>query len=1027
MTLSLLKDTRLLLLTLTSILIAGIFSFDALPRMEDPVLTERAALVNTRVLGSSARRIESLVTERIVEKVRGFDEVKEVRSTSRSNISTVVVTLADEIVNVDEVWARIRDKISDVRPLLPPDADAPEFEVIRARAFASIVGLVWKGASNPTYSLLTRTALELEEAIRNIPNTETVELFGKPTEEIVLEVQQSELSKMGMSVEDLSKQVTGSDSKMPAGVMRGKSQEMLLEIGGELDSLTRIGRIPIQSLKSGQTSYISDIANIRKEVELPLHSETIVDGKPAIMVSVSVLPKARIDHWNAELQNCLVAFAKTLPPDMELQQIFNQNKYVEARTNYLVRDLFFSAGAVFVVVFLMMGWRSSLVVGMALPLASCIVFICFRLLNIPLHQMSLSGLVIALGMLEGTAIIIVDEIQRRIRNGETRYEAVQNGVSHMALPLFGSASTTVLSFLPIAIMPGPSGEFVGTIGTSVILALCSSLVLSFTVIPALTAWYAPSTSQKDSFWTRGFASVWMSNAYRRSLVFCFDRPITTVLIGLLISLPGFIAIAVLPVQFFPSADRDQLHVEIELSPQSSLAETKLVSEQVTKILQCEPAIVRVDWVLGRNAPSFYYNLIGTRQDAPRFAEAMIKIRSVKNIVDLVRRLQRELDTKIMSAQVRLLMLEQGPPYNAPIELRILGYDEQQIRDYGERIRGMLHKHPDVIQTQADLTDFLPKLVYDVNEAESRLVRMPLASMAKQLQMTLDGSLGGSILEGNEEIPVRVRLAHEDRRELTDIESVNFLSELGGAHRSSVSLSTLGTPVFKAESDAIARFNGVRINEVRAFLKAGVLPSSVLAAVETDLKNPEYVPPSGCKIEFGGESSKRTEALSQLLGNVSMLAAGIVFVLVFSLKSFRAMAIILAIGVLSFGMAILSLWATDFAFGFTAIVGAMGMIGIAINDSIVVLAELRSDEQCHQGNRKAIVEMVMRSTRHVLCTTFTVGCSFVPMLMEGGTFWPPMAMVISGGVFGATLLALYWIPAMHILLAGKQRPSTTLAM
>jgi multidrug efflux pump subunit AcrB len=322
---------------------------------------------------------------------------------------------------------------------------------------------------------------------------------------------------------------------------------------------------------------------------------------------------------------------------------------------------------------------------------------------------------------------------------------------------------------------------------------------------------------------------------------------------------------------------------------------------------------------------------------------------------------------------------------------------------------------------------LPKLVYDVNEAESRLVRLPLASIAKQLQSTLEGSLGGSILEGNEEIPVRVRLADEDRRELTGIENVNFLSDVGGVSRPSISLSTLGTPVFKAESDVIARFNGVRINEVRAFLTAGVLPSTVLAAVETDLKRPEYLPPAGCSIEFGGESSKRTEALSQLLGNVSMLAAGIVFVLVFSLKSFRAMAIILAIGVLSFGMAILSLWATDFAFGFTAIVGAMGMIGIAINDSIVVLAELRADEQCHQGNLKAIVEMVMRSTRHVLCTTFTVGCSFVPMLLEGGTFWPPMAMVISGGVFGATLLALYWIPAMHILLAGKQRPSTTLAM
>ena len=1019
MILSLLKDTRLLILTLATITIAGVFCFDALPRMEDPVLTERAAMVNTRVPGASARRIESLVTEKIVEKIREFDEVKEVRSTSRSNISTVVVTLADEIRDVDEVWARIRDKISDVRAFLPADAEAPEFEVIRVRAFASIVGLVWKGSGSPIYSILSRTAQDLEESIRNIPNTEKVELFGKPTEEIVLEVQQSELAKMGMSVEDLSKQITGSDSKMPAGMMRGKSQEMLLEIGGELDSLTRIGRIPIQSLKSGQTSYVADIANIRKGIEQPARSEAIVEGKPAILVSVSVLPNARIDIWNDELQKCLANFAKTLPPDLELQQVFNQNKYVEARINYLVRDLFFSAFAVFAVVFLMMGWRSSLVVGMALPLSSCIVFVCFRLLNIPLHQMSLSGLVIALGMLEGTAIIIVDEIQRRIREGEPRYQAVQHGVSHMALPLFGSASTTVLSFLPIAIMPGPSGEFVGTIGASVILALCSSLVLSFTIIPALTALSASSKIPKDSFWTRGYESKWLTKWYRYSLIYSFRRPITTVLLGLLIAIPGFVAIGILPMQFFPSADRDQLHLEIELSPQASMAETQLVSQQVTDILKCEPSIVRVDWILGRNAPSFYYNMIGTRQDAPRFAEAMIQTRSVRNMVDLVRRLQRDLDSKITSAQVRLLMLEQGPPYNAPIELRILGYDEQQIRAYGEHIRGMLQKHPDVIQTQADLTDFLPKLVYDVNEAESRLVRMPLATIARQLQSTIEGSVGGSVLEGNEEIPVRVRLANENRRDLTGIETVKLLSDSGAAGRPSVALSTLGSPDLRSESVAVARLDGVRMNEVRAYLNAGVLPSTVLAAVEKDLQKPENQPPAGCSIEFGGESSKRTEALSQLLGNVSMLAAGIVFVLVFSLKSFRAMAIILAIGVLSFGMAILSLWGTGFAFGFTAIVGAMGMIGIAINDSIVVLAELRSDARCRSGELGAIVDMVMRSTRHVLCTTFTVGCSFVPMLLEGGTFWPPMAMVISGGVFGATLLALYWIPAMHILLADRR--------
>lgn len=1011
-----LRDSRLLFLTISSLLIAGLFSFFALPRMEDPVLTERAAMVNTRVPGASARRVESLVTEKIVEKIREFDEVKEVRSTSRANISTVIITLADEIAEVDEVWARVRDKVSDTRAMLPSDALAPEFDIIRVRAFASILGLAWKSDREPVYSVLRRTAKDLEDAIRNIANTEKVESFGEPQEEIIVEVQQTELAAMGISIADLAGQIAASDAKQPAGLMRSLSQELQLAIGGELDSLHRVGRIPVRSQRGGYTSYLSDVATIRKSKEEPPRSEAIIDGNPGVMVAASVLPNARIDYWNSDLQDCVQKFRNRLPPDLELVEVFNQNKYVEARIQYLVRDLIYSAAAVFLVVFLMMGAQSSLVVGLALPLASCIVLVCFRVFDIPLHQMSLSGLVISLGMLEGTAIIIVDEIRRRIQEGEERFEAVRNGLTHMALPLFGSASTTVLSFLPIAIMPGPSGEFVGTIGTSVVMAITASLVLSFSIIPSLTAFLSKPVASASipNFWSAGVRSRRLTEIYRWSLVLAIRHPLMTFVFGILIALPGFVYAVILPVQFFPSSDRDQLHCEIELSAQASIGETKAVADQVKQILLRDPNILRVDWVLGQSAPSFYYNMIGTRQDSPRFGEALIQTKVVKEPAKLVRDLQATLDREVTNAQIRLLMLEQGPPYNAPIELRITGDSSDLIQSYGEHIRTMLMKIPSVTQTQADMTDMLPRLVYDINEDESRALGIPLVEIARQLQTSLEGSVGGSILEGNEEVPIRVRLARDERSDLPSIEKVDLIHPSSVSGKGTVSLAALGSPTVRAEAATIARFNGNRINEVRAYLKAGVLPSTVLEAVQRELQLPENAPPDGCSIEFGGESSKRTEAVGQLLGNVTLLAASIVFVLVISLRSFRAMAAILGIAVLSFGLAILSLGLTGFPFGFTAIVGAMGMIGIAINDSIVVLAELRSDPRSRKGDQERILELLLQSTRHVLCTTFTVGCSFIPMLLEGGTFWPPMAMVISGGVFGATWLALYWIPAVHLL-------------
>ncbi len=1014
------RDTRLLVLTLITIVLAGVSSFLVLPRMEDPVLTERAAIVNTRLLGADADRIETLVTEKIVNTVREFDEVKEVASMSRPNVSTVAVTLKDTITDVDEVWARVRDKISDVRAELPPNATAPDVDIVEARAFASIVGLVWNSDSPPVYSVLRRLSKNLEDEIRNIANTETVELYGDPSEEIVVEVDQPELARLGLTVADLSRQVAGSDSKIPAGQIRGVNRDLLIEIGGEFDSLQRIKHIPIRSTTTGQTSYLSDIARVSKGIAEPPRSAALISGKPGIMIAAAVSPQARIDGWHKTVQSTLERFKKTLPPDVRLEQIFEQNHYVAARMNDLVQNLAISALTVFLVVFLMMGWRSSWIVGLALPLSSCLVFAGLRIFGIPLHQMSLSGLVIALGMLEGTAIIIVDEVQRRLREGETPFEAVKHGVSHMALPLFGSTNTTILSFLPIATMPGPSGEFVGTIGTSVILALCCSLALSFTVIPSLSALFSPREPGPPTFWNVGFSNRWMSAIYRKTLEFSFRHPWLTMFLGIAISVPGFLVLPLFRIQFFPAADRDQFHIELQLPAQASLEETRQTALRVRDLLLEDKLIKRVDWVVGRSAPSFYYNMIGTVQDSSRYAQALVQSTTTYGGTPLIRRLQKKLNDQITNAQVRVRPLEQGPPFDAPIELRIFGNDRDELRAYGERVREILQKHPDVTQTTADLTDLLPKLVYKINEEEAQRAGVDLSAIARQLDSTLEGRLGGSILEGTEEIPVRVRIASNQRDSLAKIDSIDILPEHGG-DRKPVALSTLGTAQMQAEPALVARFNGRRMNEVRAYLQAGVLPSTVLKYVEAELRKRDNAPPAGYTIEVGGEASKRGEAVDQLMANVSVLAAAMVFVLVFSLKSFRATIIIFCVGIFSFGMAFFSLWATGFALGFTAIVGTMGMVGIAINDSIVVLAELRSDPDAARGDLNSILNLVMRSTRHVLSTTFTVGCSFVPMLIDGGTFWPPMAMVISGGVFGATILALYWIPAVHILLCRIGRP------
>ena len=1016
------RDPRLLALTMILIVVFGVSSFLVSPRMEDPVLTERAGLVNTRVPGANADRVEALVTEELVERLRTIEEVKEIRSTSRANISVITVVLKDEITEVNEIWSRVRDKLSDARPFLPPNALAPELDVIQVRAFSYIAALRWNSTEPPNLSVLRRLSREMKDELRGVSGTEEVETFGDPEEEIVIEVSPDDLNAAGISVASLNRQIANSDPKIPSGQVRSEGSDLLIEMGNKLDSVDRVGSIVIRSGDSGETLLLSDIAKIEKAAVNPPRSLTIVDGDRAIIVAASIASNSRIDFWTKRIEERLETFKQRLPSTLQLDTIFRQNDIVEGRINSLMWNLVISALTVVFVVFFMMGWRSAWIVGLTLPFASLMVFTGLSFMGTPLHQMSLSALVIALGMLEGTAIIIVDEVQRRIRDGATPVQALSDGVSHMALPLFGSTITTVLSFAPIAIMPGPSGEFVGSIGSSVILALCCSLALSLTVIPTLSAIFTSPKPLEPGFLNQGFSNAAMSKVYRGTLRFAFEHPWVGVLGGIAICLPGFAVIPLLSEQFFPAADRGMFHIEIELSAQASIQQTEKVAREVREILLAHEDVERVDISVGESIPSFYYNVISTLKDNSRFAEALVQLNTPGNATKQIREFQLELDAKIPEALIRVRQLEQGPPFNAPIEARWFGSDPEQLRELGDATRQLLATHPDILHTQSDLTDTVSKVVINLDEAAISRAGFDMNSIARQLDETLEGTLGGSVLEGNEELPTRLRLTKGSRTDLAGIESLEVRRESPMGSGPGTPITSLGTTGLKPEVAAISKFDGRTMNEVRGYITAGVLPSKVLKWFKQQLKEGKIQIPPGYSLEMGGEDSKRNEAIGQLSASIGMIAAGMVFILVFSLKSFRASLIIMAVGGLSVGFGVLGLWVAGFPLGFTAIVGAMGMIGVAINDSIVVLADLRSDERSAAGDVETVLDIVMRSTRHVLSTTFTVAVGFIPLVMDGGTFWPPMAMVISAGVIGATVLALYSVPAVHLLTIGRKRPA-----
>jgi len=1005
------RNTRLLVLTLVLILVWGLSAYQGLPRLEDPELVSRNAVVTTFFPGADAERVEALVTEKIEDEVAEVEAVLTYESTSRAGVSIVDIELSETVTEaeVSGIWSRVRDKLDDATREFPPGVIDPELEEVEVKAYALVVGVTWNRDDPPHYAILSRLAASLKDALDTLPGTESIDLFGKPDEEIVVEVDPARLAGLRLTPQTLAQQLAQTDAKAAAGQVRGATIDLPLEIAGELDSLDRLARTPIQFDDQGQVVLLGDIATIAKATRQPLAETAIASGQPSVVLGVFVQSDYRLDQWSRQAQPVLDDFRQQLSEGVQLTVLFDQTRYVTTRLNGLIVNLLLAATLVFGVTLVIMGWRSAVVVGMALPLSLLVVFGLMGIVGIPLHQISVTGLIVALGILIDTAIVMVDEVRHHLEHGTPAPAAINRSVHHLAVPLLSSTITTVLAFMPIALLPGSVGEFVGTIGLNVILAVSASFVLSITVIPALAAhvfrWRHAAGAQ--AWWQTGIAVPAIAPLYRDVIAQTIRRPVLGIGLALLLPMLGFLAAPTLNQQFFPASDRDQLQIEVELLPSTAIAETEAIVQAIRDRLLQHDVVKDVHWLVGTNAPRFYYNLTGGRENESNYAQALVQLTQLSS-ADITRTLQTDIDAAFPTVRAVVRQLEQGPPFDAPIEVRILGNDLAQLQALGEAVRSRLIAMEAVTHTRASLNETLPQVQFVLDEEAVRLTGLDYSTVAQRLDQTLEGIQGGSILEATEELPVRVRMGNRD-----NLDAIASLPLVATAANDWLPLNALGDLTLTPEIAKITHYNGERVNTIQGFVQAGVLPDTILAPFQRSL-NDIAVPP-GYRLSFGGEAEERAEAIGNLVSTVGVLVVLTVATLVLSLGSFKLAALIGGVAIAAFGLGLFSIALFGYPFGFNPIIGTVGLIGVAINDSIVVLAALEENPQARQGDRAAILSVVNQSTRHVLTTTFTTMIGFVPLLLDGGDFWPPLAVAIAGGVGGATFLALFFVPSAYRLL------------
>ena len=1013
------RNGRFLALTVALIVVAGLSSLATLPRTEDPRVLNRVSLIFTPFPGATAERVEALVSEPIENEMRRMPEVRTVTSISKPGLSVVTVELKDSVTETATIWSDARDHLADVEATLPAGVGNSRFDDDRGYAYTTQVALTWTGPGERDMGVLRRYAKELQTRLRGVSGTDIVDIIGDPGEEVLVSIDPVRLTAAGLSTQQVLEAINNADAKVAAGQITNSTLTMDIEVAGEILSEERLRSVALFTNDLGETVHLRDVADVRIAPVEPPDEVALIHGEPGVVVAVRMLNDLRIDTWRASIEEVLNQFRPVMASNIGMEVIFDQSGYTDQRLGGLAANVATGFIIILAVLFVTLGARAAIIVALALPLTALFTLACMRYFGLPIHQMSVTGLVVALGIMVDNAIVMVDTIQQRRQQGKRALRAVVESISHLWLPLAGSTLTTILAFAPIVLMPGPAGEFVGGIGLSVMFALVGSYLISHTLIAGFAGRFIrPCSNNETGFLSQGLKLPAMSAWFENAVITALKRPVVTMLAVSAVPVAGFLAATTLTEQFFPPSDRDMFHIEVHMPPQTSVRGTEAVVKRVAAKLEAEPDIEAQHWFVGRNAPSFYYNMLQRKDGSPNFAQAMIKASSFRAANRLVIDLQSSLDREVPEAQVVVRKLEQGPPFNAPVELRLYGPNLERLAALGDEIRLHMSEVVDITQTRASLESAKPKVVLSTREEVARQTGLELTDLAGQLEASLSGRVSGSMLESTEELPVRVRVGNGARESLNDLQAVYLApgARNGPDEFSGMPVAAIFDVSLEPARGAIARRNGQRVNTLEAYISAGVLPETVLNRLNTRLEEAGFTVPAGYTLEVGGESSERNEAVGNLLANVGVIMALLVLVVVLSFNSFRLSAIIFAVAAQSAGLGMLSVWLFGYPFGFTVIIGLLGLMGLAINAAIVILAELKSNHQAVVGDSHAIVAGVMSCTRHITSTTITTLGGFMPLILEGGGFWPPFAVAVAGGTVLTTLLSFFFAPAAFALFA-----------
>ncbi|MBT8077029.1 MAG: efflux RND transporter permease subunit [Gammaproteobacteria bacterium] len=1005
------SNNRITLTVAVLVVLSGVIAFQSIPKAQDPGFIVRTVLITTRFPGASPERVEQLVTDKIEKKVQEMPEIDNIVSESRTGISIIYVNFKESYKEMRPIFDDLRRKVDTVVPDLPQGAGMPEVNDEFGDVYGSVYTLTGDGF---TYAELKTVADELRDVLLKEPDIAKVDIHGAQQEVVFVEYNNARLTELGLSPQQLANSLASVNILSSGGDILSGRERIILEPTGNFESLEDLRRSVVQ-LPGGALVYLEDIVDIYRDYKDPPTNMSRVNGTPTLALAISMRDGGDILKLGERLDVLMPALVAGYPWGVNVEKVWFQADLVRSNVNNFTSNLLQAIVIVILVMVAFLGLRTGLVVGSLIPTTIVATFFAMQVFDITINQISLAALIISLGLLVDNAIVIVESILVKREHGMDPVKAAIQSGKELRTPLLISSLTTALAFMPIAMAKSAVGEYTSDIFYVVALALIISWLLAMTLVPMLTT-VALKVKQKGTSMAETFDGRWY-RMYRRLLERSLRCPYRFLMIVVALFASAIVGMGFVRQEFIAPSEDPVFTAKLEMPLGTSIEGSLAVIEDIDRYIRetfyapDEPGLRNWLTFVGEGGPRFQLSL---NPPNPNPANSFLIANTVNGDVtdSVMRGIEDYARQRHPDLAVQVKRLENGPPVDYPIIVRLSGDDIDTLFEMADQVTAYLYENLAVSDVKNTWGLQTKKLLVRVDQELARRSGVTSEDVAYSLNAGLTGIDLTQYREGNELIPVTLRTVPSDRQDFSKLDGLSVYSQATGQN---VPLKQVADVALAFESGVIERRDRSRTLSLNVQLADGATAAGVVQTLEPWLESVASSWPAGHKFDIGGETEESGDANASIAAELPTAGMLIVLLLVGQFNSIRRpMIILLTIPLGLIGVTI-GLLVANSSFGFFTILGLISLSGIIINNAIVLLDRVRLEIADYgRPEAQAILAAAQQRLRPILLTTATTVLGMTPLLWGGTAMFKPMAITIIFGLAFATGLTLLVVPVLYSL-------------